>query len=158
MILKEDIRSFIKCYIEIWKSLKRILPNEYVVGQLEQASSNKFKEYLITELNKSSTIFLIAEELSEIIGLAWGNIREDGSSWLSFLGVTPSYRRMGIGKLLLTRFIEESEKRCACKISLDTDPRLVPAIELYEKMGFDRVGFSKNSYGLELIVYTKILK
>lgn len=66
-----------------------------------------------------------------------------------------SYRRRGVGRDLLNRFIEECRKRGARKISLDTDPRLVPAIQLYERSGFTQEGSVTNPYGLELILYSK---
>ena len=93
----------------------------------------------------------------EIIVLAWGDIREDGSSWLSFLGVSPGHRREGVGKALLVRFIEESKERGSRKISLNTDPRLVPAIKLYLYTGFLPDGVTTNQYGFELIVYSKVI-
>ena len=98
---------------------------------------------------------MVAMEEDETIGLAWGNIREDGSSWLTFLGVKPAHRRKGVGRSLLTRFIEESRKQGSHKVSLDTDPRLIPAVRLYESMGFVTEGFARNPYGLELVIYSK---
>ena len=77
---------------------------------------------------------------------------------LTFLGVSPKYRRKGIGQSLVTRFIQESKRKNSQKISLDTSPNLTPAIKLYEKMGFISEGMIKNPYGLDLIVYGKPIK
>jgi len=87
---------------------------------------------------------MVASEQAETVGLAWGNHREDGSTWLPFLGVKPAYRRRGVGRSLLSRFIEESRRRGSGKVSLDTDPRLVPAVRLYESMGFVVEGTAEN--------------
>lgn len=158
IISKRDFRGFIDCYIRIWESLKGILPDEYVNDQIERASSTAFQDGLLKETSDLSSIILVAEEESETIGLAWGIVRDDGSSWLSFLGVSPDHRRRGVGESLLARFIEESRKNGSIKISLDTDPRLVPAIKLYEKMGFKTEGITKNPYGLDLIIYSKVIE
>jgi hypothetical protein len=40
---------------------------------------------------------------------------------------------------------------------LDTDPRLIPTIKLYESMGFSSEGFVENPYGLKLILFSKEL-
>ena len=154
-ISREDIQGFIGCYLEIWNSLRGILPGGYVEDQIRRASSQEFQEKIIDEIFDPSNFHIVAVKEGETIGLAWGNIREDGSSWLSFLGVIPAQRRMGVGRSLLARFIEESRKMGSHKLSLDTDPCLIPAVRLYESMGFVTEGFAKNPYGLELVIYSK---
>ena len=154
-ISREDIQGFIGCYLEIWKSLRGILPDGYVEAQIKRASSQEFQEKIIKEVSDPRNFHIVAVKEAETMGLAWGNIREDGSSWLSFLGVIPAQRRMGVGRSLLARFIEESRKMGSHKVSLDTDSCLIPAVRLYESMGFVVEGFTKNPYGLELVIYSK---
>ena len=156
-ISEEDVGGFIDCYIDIWKSLEGVLPDVYVHDQVERASGADFRDNLLARMSDSARIILAAIVEKEIIGLAWGDIREDGSSWLSFLGVSPGHRREGVGKALLVRFIEESKERGSRKISLNTDPRLVPAIKLYLDTGFLPDGLTTNQYGFELIVYSKVI-
>ena len=151
----EDVKGFINCYIQVWKSLEKRLPTKYVKDQIKRASSKKFKETILLEISNSNKIILVAKEDKKTIGLAWGYLKEDSTSWLSFLGVSPKYRRKGIGKSLVTRFIQESKRRNSQKISLDTSPNLIPAIKLYEKMDFKSEGMTKNPYGLDLIIYSK---
>ena len=147
LISQEGVQGFIGCYLEIWRSLKGILPDGYVDDQIKRASSPEFLDKLSDEASDPVYILMVAREEDEATGLAWGNIREDGSSWLTFLGVRPAHRRKGIGKSLLTRFIEESRKKGSHKVSLNTDPRLIPAVSLYESRGFVAEGFAKNPYG-----------
>jgi len=153
-----DMPSFIRCYLEIWQSLKGILPDDYVNTQIQQASSEEFLEKLLEANSNNLNIFLMACIEANTVGIAWGRIQEDGSSWLSFLGVIPVHRRKGVGGALLARFIEESRSMGSRKISLDTDPRLTPAIKLYETRGFDAQGTTLNQYGLELIIYSREIK
>lgn len=155
VISHEEVQGFIDCYIEVFRSLKGILPDEYVNNQIKRASSTEFQENVSKEVSDPHHILLVSLDDGHTIGLAWGNIKEDGSSWLSFLGVVPAFRRKGIGRSLLTRFIEESNKKGSGIVSLDTDPGLIPAIKLYESMGFVKDGLVKNPYGLELILYRK---
>lgn len=155
LISQEGVQGFIDCYLEIWRSLKSILPDGYVDDQIKRASSREFQEKLSEEVSDPINSLMVAMDETETMGLAWGNIREDGSSWLTFLGVKPAHRRKGVGRSLLARFIEESRKKGSHKVSLDTDPRLIPAVRLYESMGFFTEGFAKNPYGLELVIYSK---
>ena len=154
---EEDVGGFIDCYIDIWKSLEGVLPDEYVHDQVERASGAAFRDNLPAKISDPARIILAAMVEKEIIGLAWGDIREDGSSWLSFLGVSPDHKREGVGKALLVRFIEESKEKGSRKISLNTDPRLIPAIKLYLDTGFLPDGVTTNQYGFELIVYSKVI-
>lgn len=155
LITQEDIQDFIGCYLEVWRSLKGVLPDGYVDEQIKRASSREFREKLSDEASDPDSLLMVATEEAETIGLAWGNKREDGSSWLSFLGVKPAHRRRGVGRSLLARFVETSRERGSHRVSLDTDPRLIPAVRLYESTGFAAIGYAKNPYGLELVVYSK---
>jgi ribosomal protein S18 acetylase RimI-like enzyme len=154
-ISREGIEGFVGCYLEIWKSLRGVLPDGYVEDQIRRASSQELQEKVFEDVSDPSYLHLVAVNGGETIGLAWGDLREDGSSWLSFLGVLPAQRRRGVGRSLLARFIEDSRKKGSHKVSLDTDPCLVPAVRLYESMGFVAGGFVKNAYGLELVIYSK---
>jgi ribosomal protein S18 acetylase RimI-like enzyme len=151
----DDVQGFIECYIQVFGTLYDILPKEYVKTQIEKASRPEFYGKLLKEVDDNSNILLVSLDDENIIGMAWGNVKEDGSSWLSFMGVVQAYRRLGVGRALLIRFIEECLEKGSRKISLDTHPYLVPAIQLYESMGFVKEGFVKNPFGLELILYSK---
>lgn len=154
-VSEPDVHGFHTCYLEIWESLKGVLPDGYVETQIEQAISEEFLEKLIENYSDPLNIFLSAYIETETVGIAWGRIQDDGSSWLVFLGVVPVHRQEGIGGTLLTSFIEESKKKGSNKISLNTDPRLTPAINLYETRGFTKQGTTRNQHGLELIIYCK---
>jgi len=153
-ITQEDVNDFLGCYLEIWRSLKDVLPDGYVDDQIKRASSQEFHLEMMDEASDPVNLLMVATEQAETVGIAWGNLREDGSTWLTFLGVKPAHRRRGVGRSLLARFIEESRSRGSGKVSLDTDPRLVPAVRLYESMGFVVEGYTENKYGLRLVVYS----
>ncbi len=153
-ITQEDVNDFIGCYLEVWRSLKGVLPDRYVDDQIKRGSSREFHEKMIDEAGDPVNLLMVATEQAEAVGLAWGNLREDGSTWLTFLGVKQAHRRRGVGRSLLSRVIEESRSRGSGKVSLDTDPCLVPAVRLYESMGFVVEGTAENPYGLQLVVYS----
>lgn len=156
-ISQEDVQGFVDCYIQVFKTLYDILPQEYVKTQIEKANSPEFIDKISKAVDNKNNILLVSLDDEKIVGMAWGNIKEDGSSWLSFMGVVQTYRRNGIGRGLLVRFIEECREKGSPLISLDTDPRLIPAIRLYESMGFVKEGYVMNPFGLELILYSKKL-
>jgi ribosomal protein S18 acetylase RimI-like enzyme len=154
-VTPSDVNEFIHCYVQVFKTLYGILPDEYVKTQIEKATKPDFHENLLKELENRNAILLTSTKGDTITGMAWGIIKEDGSSWLRFMGVTMSYRGYGLGRALLNRFIEESMVKGAKVISLNTDSRLVQAVRLYESTGFHVKGTVKNPFGLELILYSK---
>lgn len=55
---------------------------------------------------------------------------------ISTLAVAPSYRRRGVGELLLLTMIEEAQRRGAATVTLEVRVSNLPAQRLYEKYGF----------------------
>ena len=157
-ITHDDVQAFIDCFVNVFSTFKGILPHEYVESQIETASKQEFQQNIVSKVDDRNNLLLVAMDDEKTIGLAWGNINKDSLCWLSFLGVVDAYRRMGIGRALLCRFIEQCIERGAHKISLDTDPKLIPAIQLYESMGFRREGFVTTPIGMKLILFSKELQ
>ena len=130
--MSSDVKAFIDCYVEVFKTLYDVLPEKYVTNQIYEASKQDYHQKVQELLNDTQNILLVSMQKEEITGIAWGKVK-DRASWLGFMGVKRRHRRKGVGRSLLHRFIGESVARGACKISLDTDPSLIPAIRLYEK-------------------------
>lgn len=155
-VTRSDLDAFIQCYIQVFQTLYEILPNDYVTKQLADASTSKFRNYIKEQLDTENNILLLSYHNEKVTGMVWGNVKED-AAWLGFMGVKKPFRGKGLGRSLLHRFIDDSKARGACKISLDTDPSLVPAIRLYESEGFAREGTVVNPHGMELILFSKTL-
>jgi len=155
--LMEDAEKLVECYIEIWESLSEYLPSSAINPELEELFKPEAKERLKQQIHDVNTIFLVADEDGEIIGLVQGRTYADVSH-LGFLGVRKAYRGRGIGEGLLNRFIEEVRNRGCRKVWLYTSPRLLPAVRLYVKRGFVPEGFlRKHFHGLDFIIYSKFL-
>jgi len=72
--------------------------------------------------------------------------RVAGEAELLRLAVDPPERRRGIGRLLVERGLErlrrENVQVCFLEVRMDNEP----AIELYKRMGFERVGRRRGYY------------
>ena len=156
-ITRNEIQEFIDCFIEVFETLKGILPLDYVVTQIQKAYTQEFYDGLLTEFKNPDCILAVTLIDEAIIGMTWGNIKEDGTGWLGFMGVKKPHRGKGIGRAILNWFIDECKARDTPSVSLDTHHALVPAITLYESEGFVRQGLIENPYGLELILFSKDL-
>ena len=62
------------------------------------------------------------------------------------LGVISEFRRLGIAHRLITHLQHYCEIQNIKKIFLEVAENNAPAISLYEKTGFDRIGIRKNYY------------
>jgi ribosomal-protein-alanine N-acetyltransferase len=74
------------------------------------------------------------------------------------MGVEPSYRRQGIGRNLLLKYLETLKQQGIHKVSLNTTSILLPAIRLYIGQGFVPEGLlRREAHGLDIIIYSKFL-
>ncbi len=154
----EDTQRLMECETAIWESLRETLPDTFVNSEISWLHRPELAERRRDQLQSTDALVLVAEEDSEIIGVAMGRVGEDGVGMLGFLGVKPKNRGKGVASQLLDRFIKEAEKRKAHKVWLYTAPSLQPAIRLYIKAGFVPEGYLRNhTYGQDLIIYSKFL-
>jgi len=83
-------------------------------------------------------IALLEEEVVGVCAL----IRMDNPNYdfeLAKMAVTPKVRGKGIGHLLGVAVIEKAKALGASTLYLESNTKLVPAISLYEKLGFQKV-------------------
>lgn len=64
------------------------------------------------------------------------------------VAVSPSFRRFGIGGKLMGNIFENAAKNGVTDIFLEVRKSNIPAISLYEKNGFEKIGERKNFYDL----------
>jgi len=66
---------------------------------------------------------------------------------LTTIAVHPSYRRRGLGSYLVRLAIDLARRNQAKRITLEVRETNIPALELYQKLGFVRKGFLRRYYG-----------
>lgn len=66
---------------------------------------------------------------------------------LLLIAIAPTFRRRGLGKILIERLIEQADARGVRRIFLEMR-RGNPAIHLYRKTGFEPIGHRPNYYRL----------
>ena len=84
----------------------------------------------------------VAELFGQVVGmvaLRHNESHEPGVFELQRMYVVPSYKRMGIGKQMLTEVIKHAKKHRMKMIILTTSTIEAPAIQLYRKYGFKLV-------------------
>jgi ribosomal protein S18 acetylase RimI-like enzyme len=98
---------------------------------------------LKARLEKPNAEFVVADDGTEIAGIAFASSGEDGKSVdLSQLYVRPGRQGQGIGGLLLDEVIESFPD--ADRIRLEVEPANVRAIAFYRTQGFVEIGRTEN--------------
>lgn len=97
------------------------------------------------ELYSTTVSLVVAEtEEGEVLGYGvLGVILDEGS--LERIAVRPDQQRKGVAQAILSAFLHYGEENLAY-IGLEVREGNAPAIALYEKNGFTRVGRRKNYY------------
>lgn len=112
-----------------------------------------------SELENENSKYIIARLNDEIVGFAgiWVAIDE---AHITNIVTKKSYRNKGIGKLLLENLILLSNSLNLNSITLEVKESNIPAIKLYEKFYFKKLGIRKKYYENteSAIIMTKTLK
>jgi len=131
-----DIREFIPGDEVAFRQLNE----EWITRhfQLKAKDEELFDDPQGVILAKGGRIFIVIREGRPVGCCVLVAIRP-GEYEVAKMGVTPSAQGLGIGRKMLERVIEEAKIAGASRLYLETNPKLAPAIRLYESVGFQHV-------------------
>ena len=129
--------------------------------QLEQQCFSQPRSFaqLEEELSNPSAIFLTALCDGEVAGYCGLHYVLD-EGYVDDVAVFESFRRRGIGRLLMQALEDNARQKQLSFISLEVRASNQPAIALYAGMGYETVGRRKNFYSLpteDALICTKQL-
>lgn len=94
---------------------------------------------LCSELSNPLSLWLVALNAGQVMGYVGAQIVPDEADMMN-LAVDEKYRRTGIGKALVDLLVEKLQSRGVRSLTLEVRVSNLPAITLYEGMGFSVVG------------------
>ena len=100
---------------------------------------------IASELSNQLALWLVAEDGETVAGYVGSQTVLDETDMMN-IAVCPDYRRQGIAEKLVDRLVEELKTIGSRALTLEVRASNVPAISLYEKLGFHQVGLRKNYY------------
>ena len=100
---------------------------------------------LKSELNNNNSLYFVAKKQNEILGFIGILINFDFTE-ITNIVVKKDFRKLGIGKMLLEKIIEETKKFNKEMIYLEVNENNEGAINLYKKYRFEEVGRRKKYY------------
>ena len=118
--------------------------------EIEKEFKEKFDKFwniniLKSELNNNNSLYFVAKEEKEIVGFVGVLINVDFTE-ITNIVVKKDFRKLGIGKMLLEKIIEETKKINKEMIYLEVNENNECAINLYKKYRFEEVGRRKKYY------------
>lgn len=117
------------------------------IARLEQENfSEPWSERQLAELpGRPEYCYLVAVEDGVVLGYA-GMVQVGDEGQITNIATAREARRRGVAKHLLKQLLESAESRGIRAFSLEVRDSNVPAISLYEKLGFRLAGVRKNFY------------
>ncbi len=98
-----------------------------------------------SELDNPLSLWLIAEEEGTVLGYVGSQTVLDETDMMN-IAVQPECRRRGIAAALIVELVNQLRERGSHILRLEVRESNVPAIALYESMGFTQLGLRKNYY------------
>lgn len=155
MKLNEDLKT-----LPIIRHMTKDDVNGVAEVEKECFASPWSEKSLSEELENGNAYFFVADVGGEIAGYI-GTISVFGECSVTNIAVKEKYRNKGIASSLLQRAILNSLYMGDEFITLEVRKSNTPAISLYEKFGFQKMGERKNFYRLpqeDAYIYNKYLK
>ena len=117
------------------------------IAQLEKLCfSDPWSENSIgAELNSRLSDWLVVTEGEQVVAYVGAQTVIDSSDMMN-IAVHPDFRRRGIAEMLVAALEEQLRQRGSKILLLEVRDSNVPAIALYEKLGFHQAGLRKNYY------------
>ena len=96
-------------------------------------------------LENPAYLFLVMEENDKIAGYA-GLLRIMDEGDVTNIVIEESYRGRGLGRKLTAALLEEGQKCGIREFTLEVRVSNLPAIHIYESLGFTKEGLRRNFY------------
>ena len=100
---------------------------------------------IASELDNKLAFWLVATESDRVAGYIGSQTVMDETDMMN-VAVHPDFRRQGIAEALVNALVENLQKMGSHSLTLEVRASNVPAISLYEKLGFSEIGRRKNYY------------
>ncbi|KUM99941.1 acetyltransferase [Streptomyces yokosukanensis] len=141
---------------------EQIFRLQYLCFQSEAALYGNYRiDPLVETLDSvreevASDCVYVARLGEEVVGSVRGKVTEDGAAAIGKLCVHPRLQGHGIGaRLLRAAEAALAKERGATKFRLFTGHRSEGNLRLYRRVGYEAVGRSKGTDGVELIILEK---
>lgn len=126
-----------------------VMTSEDIIS-IEPNFSDNFDKFwsidvLKHDFDDDNSQYVVAKMNNEIVGFAGIKIIIDEADIMN-IAVKMDKRKSGIGSMLLEKLLEIAKVSNCTSITLEVNENNLPAIYLYEKYHFERIGLRKKYY------------
>lgn len=121
---------------------------DVLIAELKEYDEFWNEKILIDEFQNENSEYFVLMDDGKILGFAglWFNIDE---AHIMNIAVKKVYRKNGFGTKLLEFLIVKAKEKNKICITLEVRDDNIPAILLYEKFNFEKIGTRKKYYNAE---------
>ena len=98
-----------------------------------------------SELDNPLALWLVAEEDGAVLAYVGSQTVIDETDMMN-IAVHPDHRRRGLAVQLITELISQLKSKNSRMLTLEVRVSNLPAISLYEQLGFTQIGLRRNYY------------
>jgi ribosomal-protein-alanine acetyltransferase len=118
--------------------------------QIEEILTTDFDEFWTPsifekELNNPNSSYFVAKQKNQIVGFG-GIWKAVDDIHITNLVTKKNMRNLGIAKQILDKLIQTAKQTKLASLTLEVNENNLPAIDLYEKFGFQKLGIRKKYY------------
>lgn len=118
--------------------------------QIEEILTTDFDEFWTPsifekELNNPNSSYFVAKQKNQIVGFG-GIWKAVDDIHITNLVTKKNMRNLGIAKQILDKLIQTAKQTELASLTLEVNENNLPAIDLYEKFGFQKLGIRKKYY------------
>jgi len=127
--------------------LERVLfgAGAWTYGMLTDELAGLGRWYVVAEPTGPDAVAVYGAGPKPVVGYA--GLWFDGDvAQVMTIGVDPRYQRHGVGRALLEALVERARTLRASAVLLEVRVDNDPALALYERLGFERIGLRKRYY------------
>lgn len=131
------------------------------VAEIEKSCFSKpwSQKAIEAELLNENAYFYVLLYNNRVVAYGGMHIAVD-ECYIANIAVLPDFRKNGFGKAVTAHLIKKAEKLGCEFISLEVRPSNMPAVSMYNTLGFEEVGKRKNFYSSPVedgLIMTKFL-
>ena len=126
---------------------------EAYLARIADIESRADRAVVLIATERGAIAGSVTLELESRISPGPSEPRAPDEAHVRMLGVSPEHRGRGIARRLMLACIEMARDQGKRAITLDTDPMMTAAQQLYDTLGFKSAGLQARPDGLELLSY-----
>ena len=145
---------------DIWTIFNQVVQEKKYIPVINPVTSRFEKENWYYRQKEEDNVVVVSEVNQSVVGQCMiEHIGWDAAAHVGELGIilSPSYRNLGIGRLLVDAAVKGAREKGFEKIVLSCFHTNTRALNLYQSMGFKKIGTRDEQFKLDGKIFDEVL-